>query len=48
MELAEKFAKFVVHTEFRDVDESVIEYIKKLTLKTGGTNTESYTVDISG
>ncbi len=33
MELAEKFAKFVVNTEFRDVDESVIEHIKKLTLK---------------
>ena len=33
MELAETFAKFVVHTEFKDVDESVIEYVKKLTLK---------------
>jgi 2-methylcitrate dehydratase len=33
MELAEDFAKFVVHTEFNDVDESVIEYVKKLTLK---------------
>ena len=33
MELAERFAKFVVDTEFRDVDKSVIEYIKKLTLK---------------
>ena len=33
MELAEKFAKFVVHTEFRDMDRSVIEHIKKLTLK---------------
>ncbi|MFC1958751.1 MmgE/PrpD family protein [Chloroflexota bacterium] len=33
MELAEEFAKFVVNTEFRDVDESVIEHIKKLTLK---------------
>jgi len=33
MELAEKFAKFVAHTEFMDVDASVIEHIKKLTLK---------------
>ncbi|MFC1915380.1 MmgE/PrpD family protein [Chloroflexota bacterium] len=33
MELAEKFAKFVAETEFRDVDDSVIEHIKKLTLK---------------
>jgi hypothetical protein len=33
MDLAERFAKFVVHTEFSDVDESVIEYVKKLTLK---------------
>lgn len=33
MKLAEKFTKFVVNTEFRDVDESVIEHIKKLTLK---------------
>ncbi len=33
MELAEKFARFVVGTEFRDVDDSVTEYIKKLTLK---------------
>ena len=33
MELAEKFSKFVVQTEFKDVDRSVIEYIKKLTLK---------------
>ncbi len=33
MDLAETFAKFVVHTEFNDVDESVIEYVKKLTLK---------------
>lgn len=33
MELAEKFAHFVVSTEIRDVDESVIEHIKKLTLK---------------
>ena len=33
MELAEKFAEFVVDTEFRDVDESVIEHVKKLTLK---------------
>jgi 2-methylcitrate dehydratase PrpD len=33
MEIAETFAKFVVHTEFNDMDESVIEYVKKLTLK---------------
>jgi hypothetical protein len=33
MELAETFAKFVAHTEFNDVDESVIEYVKQLTLK---------------
>ena len=28
MEIAEKFAKFVTHTEFHDVDQSVIEYVK--------------------
>ena len=33
MELAETFAEFVFNTEFKDVDESVIEHIKKLTLK---------------
>lgn len=33
MELAETFAKFVVETEYRDVDKSVIDHIKKLTLK---------------
>lgn len=33
MKLAEKFAKFVVHTEYRDVDKSVIDHVKKLTLK---------------
>ena len=33
MDLAETFAKFVVHTEFSDVDSSVIEHVKKLTLK---------------
>ena len=33
MKIAEKFAEFVVDTEFRDVDESVIEHVKKLTLK---------------
>ncbi len=33
MEIAGKFAKFVAHTEFQDVDPSVIEHIKKLTLK---------------
>ena len=32
MEIAEKFAKFVVHTVFKDVD-GVIEHVKKLTLK---------------
>lgn len=33
MDLADRFAKFVVHTEFSEVNESVIEYVKKLTLK---------------
>jgi 2-methylcitrate dehydratase PrpD len=33
MELAEKFAKFVTHTEIQDLDPSLIEHIKKLTLK---------------
>ncbi len=33
MKLAETFANFVKHTEFKDVDTSVIEHIKKLTLK---------------
>jgi len=33
MELAEKFAKFVTHTEIQDVDPSVVDHIKKLTLK---------------
>jgi 2-methylcitrate dehydratase PrpD len=33
MELAEKFAKFVTHTEIQDLDVSLIEHIKKLTLK---------------
>ena len=33
MEIAEKFSNFIVHTEFTDVHESVIEHIKKLTLK---------------
>jgi len=33
MELAEKFATFVTHTEIQDVDPSVIDHIKKLTLK---------------
>jgi len=32
MEIAEKFAKFVVDTQFKDVD-GVIEHVKKLTLK---------------
>jgi len=35
MEIAKKFAEFVAHTEFQDVDPSVIEHIKKLTLKQG-------------
>ena len=33
MKLAETFAKFVKHTEIRDVDDSVIEHVKKMTLK---------------
>ncbi|MFH1758320.1 MAG: MmgE/PrpD family protein [Pseudomonadota bacterium] len=33
MEVAEKFAKFVTHTEYHDVHPSVIEYVKKLTMK---------------
>ena len=33
MEIAEKFAEFVVDTEFKDMDNSVIEHVKKLTLK---------------
>lgn len=33
MEIGDKFANFIVHTEFKDVHESVIEHIKKLTLK---------------
>jgi 2-methylcitrate dehydratase PrpD len=33
MELAEKFAKFVAHTEIQDLDPSLIDHIKKLTLK---------------
>jgi 2-methylcitrate dehydratase PrpD len=33
MELAEKFAKFVTHTEIQDLDPSLIDHIKKLTLK---------------
>jgi 2-methylcitrate dehydratase PrpD len=33
MEVAEKFARFVSHTEFQDVDPGVVEYVKKLTLK---------------
>jgi len=31
--IADVFAKFIRHTEFRDVDPSVIEHIKKMTLK---------------
>lgn len=33
MRVADTFAKFVAHTEFRDMDPSVIDYVKKLTLK---------------
>ncbi len=33
MELAEKFADFVFETEYTDLDNSVIEHVKKLTLK---------------
>ena len=33
MEIAETFAKFVKNTHFEDIDESVVEHIKKLTLK---------------
>lgn len=33
MKVAETFAKFVTHTEFHDIDSSVIEYVKMLTLK---------------
>jgi len=33
MEIAEIFAKFVTHTEYREMDPSVIDHVKKLTLK---------------
>jgi 2-methylcitrate dehydratase PrpD len=33
MEIAEKFAKFVTHTEIQDVAPAVVEHVKKLTLK---------------
>ncbi len=33
MEVAEKFAKFITHTEYMDMDPSVIDHVKKLTLK---------------
>ena len=33
MRVAETFAKFIKHTEFSDVDATVIEHIKKMTLK---------------
>ncbi|MDF1594379.1 MAG: hypothetical protein P1P89_22935, partial [Desulfobacterales bacterium] len=33
MKVAETFAKFVKHTEIGDVDPSVIEHVKKMTLK---------------
>ena len=33
MEIADTFAKFVTHTEFREMDPSVIDHVKKLTLK---------------
>jgi 2-methylcitrate dehydratase PrpD len=31
--IADVFAKFIKHTEFRDVDASVIDHVKKMTLK---------------
>ena len=31
--IADAFAKFIKHTEFRDVDSSVIDHVKKMTLK---------------
>ncbi|MFC1580849.1 MmgE/PrpD family protein [Thermodesulfobacteriota bacterium] len=31
--IADVFAKFIKHTEFRDVDPSVIDHVKKMTLK---------------
>lgn len=31
--IADVFAKFIKHTEFRDVDASVVEHVKKMTLK---------------
>ncbi len=33
MEIAKAFARFVAHTEFQDVDPSVVEHVKKMTLK---------------
>lgn len=33
MELAQEFAKFVTNTEYRDLDPSVIEHVKKMVLK---------------
>ena len=33
MEVAERFAEIVVKTEFTDLDKSLMEHIKKLTLK---------------
>ena len=33
MELADRFAEFVAGTKFEDVDESVIEHVKKMMLK---------------
>jgi 2-methylcitrate dehydratase PrpD len=33
MKVADAFAKFIAHTEFHDLDPSVIEYVKMLTLK---------------
>ena len=33
MEIARAFAHFVTHTEFHDVDPSVVEHVKKMTLK---------------
>jgi 2-methylcitrate dehydratase PrpD len=33
VKLAQEFARFVTHTEYRDLDPSVIEHVKKMTLK---------------
>jgi hypothetical protein len=33
MAIAETFARFVAHEEFKDVDASVLEHVKMLTLR---------------